>query len=56
MPWTRWKKRQGAKPLKILINPLGDRLYRIDVNETLEIGEYCLSPNGANQVFCFQVY
>ncbi len=50
------KKKAGAKPVKIMVSPLGDRLYRIDVNETLENGEYCLSPSGSNQVFCFQVY
>jgi hypothetical protein len=50
------KKKAGAKPFKIMVSPLGERLYRIDVNETLDAGEYCLSPNGSNQVFCFQVY
>lgn len=50
------KKKDGAKPLKIMVSPLGERLYRIDVNDTLENGEYCLSPQGSNQVFCFQVY
>lgn len=50
------KNKQGAKPFRIMVSPLGDRLYRIDVNETLENGEYCLSPSGANSVFCFQVY
>jgi len=50
------KNKQGSKPLRIMVSPLGDRLYRIDVNETLENGEYCLSPSGSNTVFCFQVY
>jgi len=34
----------------------GDRLYRIEVTESLEAGEYALSAEGSNQVFCFQVY
>ena len=46
----------GPRPFKIMINPLGDKLYRIDVNETLENGQYCLSPSGGNSVFCFEVY
>lgn len=50
------KKKGGSRPYKIMVSPLGERLYRIDVNETLENGEYCLSPSGSNQVFCFQVY
>jgi hypothetical protein len=31
-------------------------LYRIEVVESLEPGEYSLSPEGSNQVFCFQVF
>jgi hypothetical protein len=50
------KKGSGAKPYKIMVSPMGERLYRIDVNDTLDNGEYCLSPQGSNQVFCFQVY
>jgi hypothetical protein len=50
------KKKGGSKPVRIMVSPMGERLYRIDVNETLENGEYCLSPNGSNQVYCFQVY
>jgi hypothetical protein len=50
------KRKPGSRPMKIMVNALGNRLYRIDVNETLENGEYCLSPQGSNQVFCFQVY
>ncbi|BDC48370.1 hypothetical protein F183_A06860 [Bryobacterales bacterium F-183] len=50
------KNKQGSKPLRIMVTPLGERLYRIDVNETLDNGEYCLSPSGSNNVFCFQVY
>jgi hypothetical protein len=33
-----------------------DKLYRLEVNESLEPGEYALSAEGSNQVFCFQVY
>jgi hypothetical protein len=46
----------GVRPFKVMVNPLGDKLYRIDVNETLENGQYCLSPSGDNRVFCFEVY
>ena len=38
-------------------NPTGGwNIYRIDVGESLENGEYSLTPEGSNQVFCFQVY
>ena len=35
---------------------IGDKLYRLEVEESLEPGEYSISPEGSNQVFCFQVY
>jgi hypothetical protein len=31
-------------------------LYRLEVAESLEPGEYAFSPEGSNQVFCFQVF
>jgi hypothetical protein len=29
---------------------------KVEVNEPLENGEYCLSPEGSNAVFCFSEY
>lgn len=54
----KFKKKgsNGPRPYKVLVNPLGGKLYRIDVNETLENGQYCLSPSGDNRVFCFEVF
>lgn len=48
--------RSGSRPLRLVVTQLDDRLYRVEVNEVLENGEYSLSPAGSNQVFCFQVY
>jgi hypothetical protein len=51
------KKRQGAMPIRMQVTRLGsDNLYQIEVEESLENGEYSLSPEGSNQVFCFQVF
>jgi hypothetical protein len=51
------KKRQGATPIRMQVTRLGaDNLYQIEVEESLENGEYSLSPEGSNQVFCFQVF
>ncbi|PWU01861.1 MAG: hypothetical protein C5B51_21970 [Terriglobia bacterium] len=51
------KKKQGALPIRIEVMRLSsDGLYKIEVEESLENGEYSLSPDGSNQVFCFQVY
>ena len=48
--------RNAARPIRVIVTDLGGKLYRIEANETLENGEYSLSPDGTNQVFCFQVY
>ncbi len=51
-------KRKSGRPLHLTVKPLGGRLYRIEVNEGLGLdnGEYSLSPEGSNAVFCFAVY
>ena len=49
-------KKGSAKPRRLEVTRVKDDLYRIEVNESLENGEYGLSPDGSNQVFCFQVY
>jgi hypothetical protein len=49
-------KKSGPHPLRLVVTRLDDSLYRVEVNEVLENGEYSLSPRGSNQVFCFQVY
>lgn len=50
------KAKDGGRPIHLSFNKLDGTLYRIEAAEILDIGEYCLSPSGANQVFCFQVY
>jgi hypothetical protein len=34
----------------------GENLYKIEVADTLDTGEYILRQEGSAQVFCFQVY
>ena len=50
------KKRQTAKPIRIDITRLGPDLYQVEVTSSLDKGEYSLSPDGSNRVFCVQVY
>jgi len=50
------KKKQIARPFRLSIKRVGDNLYRLEVDESLENGEYSITPNGSNQVFCFRVY
>ena len=49
--------KKPLKPIRLEVTRLSrDGLFRIDVQESLERGEYSLTPEGSNQVFCFQVY
>ena len=53
------KPKKGAafgRPLHLTVTRVAANLYRIEAAETLEPGEYSLSPSGSNQVFAFQVY
>ena len=50
------KKRSNVRPVRVEVSRLADNLYRMEVNQTLENGEYSLTPEGSNQVFCFTVY
>jgi hypothetical protein len=49
--------KKQPKAIRIEVTRLtSDNLYKIEVDESLEAGEYSLTPEGSNQVFCFQVY
>ena len=48
--------KKQPKALHVEVNRLLDKVYKIEVSDSLEAGEYALTPEGSNQVFCFQVY
>jgi hypothetical protein len=49
--------KKQPKPIRFDLTRLNnDKLYRLEVSESLAPGEYSLTPEGSNQVFCFQVY
>jgi hypothetical protein len=49
--------KKGQEALRMEVTKLSaDGVYKIEVNDDLEPGEYTLTPEGSNQVFCFQVY
>jgi hypothetical protein len=51
------KKKNSAMPIRIEDTKVSsDNLYKIEVDDSLQNGEYSLSPEGSNQVFCFSVY
>ncbi|HEV1285780.1 MAG TPA: hypothetical protein VNU44_10725 [Bryobacteraceae bacterium] len=49
-------KRYGTKALRLQVTKLDRGLYKLEASETLDPGEYALSPTGSNHVFCFEVY
>jgi hypothetical protein len=49
-------RKNASRPLRLTVTRIEGKLYRLEANEGLENGEYSLSPDGSDQVFCFQVY
>ncbi|MGA3205078.1 MAG: hypothetical protein ABSF12_21490 [Bryobacteraceae bacterium] len=49
-------KKYGNKALRLSVTKLDRGLYKLEASETLEPGEYALSPTSGNHVFCFEVY
>lgn len=49
------KKKPVARPIRLSIFLIQGKLYKVRVDESLPPGEYSLSPDGSNAVFCFAV-
>lgn len=50
------KKKIKAEPIRISLYPVEEGLVKIRVDDSLPAGEYCLTPNNSNAVFCFSVF
>lgn len=50
------KNKRLARAIRLNVTHLDGDLYKIQVDEILEDGEYSLSPDTSNKTFCFQVY
>src|SRR5580704_1823799 len=49
--------KKPPQAIRIVVTKLSsDGVWKIEVDESLEPGEYSLSPNESNQAFCFQVF
>jgi hypothetical protein len=48
--------KNSPKPVFLMITPLEKSLFKVEVNEPIPDGEYCLTPDGENTVFCFTTY
>ena len=51
-----FSRKNPPTAIRIEVTRLDTDLYRIEAGESLEPGEYSLSPQGSDQVFCFQVF
>lgn len=52
----RKKGKSGSLPIAMSASIVSGSIFRLEVVRSLENGEYSLSPDGSNQVFCFTVY
>jgi hypothetical protein len=50
------KDADDDKTYHLTVRQLQGNLYRLDAAESLDPGEYCLSPAGMNVAFCFTVF
>lgn len=50
------KAKRNGRPLRLMVSRIEGRLYKLEVAQTLENGEYSLSPSDSNEAFCFTVY
>jgi len=52
-----FRAKKPPQAIRIVVTKLSaDGLWKIEVDESLEPGEYSLSPEGSAQAFCFQVF
>lgn len=50
------QRRDSARPVRLSVTKLVDNIYKLEVSEPIENGEYVLTPDGSNEVFAFTVY
>ena len=50
------KRKSTAREFHLSITRLSEKLFRIEAAESLENGQYSLSPTDSNRVFCFEVF
>jgi hypothetical protein len=56
MPAPGKKRASGPRPLRLTVQKIADGLFRVEVSESLDNGQYSLSPSDSNKAFCFEVY
>lgn len=47
--------KKTADPIRVVVTRVSDGLFRLEVYDSLENGEYMLAADGSNQAFCFEI-
>ena len=50
------KRVKNPDPVHVDVKPVGDGLVQLQVSDSLVNGQYSFTPEGSNDVFCFEVY
>jgi hypothetical protein len=50
------RAKNAARPIPLMVSRVDEGLYKVEVDEPLEPGEYSISPEGSNDTWSFQVY
>jgi len=50
------KRAKNPDPAHINVKRLGEGLVRLEVSDSLTNGQYSITPQGSNDVFCFEVF
>ena len=49
--------KKNAEPIHVQVTQIGgDNIYKLDVYNSLDAGEYALTVEGSNRMYCFQVF
>jgi len=54
--FSKRRPKDSTRPIRFSVRRFAEGIVRLEVDESLENGEYGFSPDGSQQVFAFQVY
>jgi hypothetical protein len=52
----KFSKKKNPQPYTFTVKKLDAGIFRLEVNESLPVGEYSITPTQSNQTFCFAVF
>ncbi len=47
--------KKSADPIRVIVTRVSDGLFRLEVYDSLENGQYMLAADGSSQAFCFEI-